>query len=93
MNEILKTPPENYTDSGLELMSNFDHEIDEEVEAKAKATNIVVEYPAMNFYGSVWFEENTWYCKVLRYGCHVETIKGDTPKDIMEEATDEYGEY
>jgi hypothetical protein len=74
-----------------DIMSNFDHVIDREVEKELKENRCYSKYPGWNFSGNVWFQDNKFYCEVWQYHCHVETIEGDTLEDLMENVCCEYG--
>jgi len=69
------------------VMSNFNREIDR----KLKLGNCYAGYPAWNFYGEVWYENNQFHCEIWRYHCHIDTISVDTLEEIMEEASENYG--
>ena len=74
-----------------EVMSNFDHCIDEEIANKLKETKSYADYPAWDFHGSVWYEDGKYHCQIKRYGSHIDTISNEDLQEIMDEASGEYG--
>lgn len=72
-------------------ISNFDHSIDKENETTLKDTLSYGDYPAWNFHGIVWFEENQFHCEIWRYRSHVETISAKSLEEIMKVACSAYG--
>lgn len=81
--------------SGRELledvMSNFDGIIDKEIEKELRTKFSYSKYPAWNFCGSVWFENNKFYCEIWQYGSITKVINGDTLEDVMRVACEWYG--
>lgn len=71
-------------------MSNFDHEIEDGLEADLKA-GMRSEYYAVNFFGRLWYEDGHFYCMVKRYHVHVATIKAETLQQIMDSASEMWG--
>jgi hypothetical protein len=78
---------ENF-DNGL--MSNFDHEIDRDIEAYIKGKPLFSRYAGWNFNGKCWWDGD-WNCAVWCYGSHVDTITKPTLEEIMEAVCSEYG--
>jgi hypothetical protein len=75
-----------------ELMSNFDHKIKNNAEGILKNDRVCGQYPAWNFFGLLWYAENKFKCHIAQYHQHINTIEGDTLQEIMEKASDLYGE-
>lgn len=48
-------------------------------------------YPGWNFFGKVWSHDNRWACEVWVYGSHRETFIADTPEELMETISSQYG--
>ena len=74
-----------------EVMSNFDHCIDNDIAQQLKETISYADYPAYEFHGSVWFEDGQYHCQIKRYGRHIDTISNEDLREIMDEASDKYG--
>lgn len=75
-----------------ELMSNFDHSVNKNVEREMLTSKKYSSYPAYNFFGKVWYENGLWYCEVWVYGSHRGTVTGDSPEDIMNTLSNQYGQ-
>ena len=86
----MKSLPKNLECIG-EIMSNFDHSIIANAADKLQKNKTYGRYPAWNFHGIVWYENNQFYCQINQYGIHVDTIKTDTLEEIMEKASEKYG--
>ena len=85
-------PTENKEVCDDELMSNFDHEINEEIKNKLiENSNLMAGYPGWEFHGECWFNEGMFYCKVMRYKSCVGYYKAETPEELMEEISSIYG--
>ena len=80
-----------YADMG-EIMTNFDHTIVPNAEEALKKNKVFGVYPAWNFRGIVWYEDGIFYCEIWQYGNHVNTIEGNDLSEIMETASQYYGE-
>lgn len=89
----LRTIPEGWEEHDENLMSNFDGIVNENVEKDLINNDLYAGYTAWEFYGSVWYdkEEKLWYCKVMRYHSHVDTISADSPSELRKEVSDIYG--
>ena len=83
--------PENY-ERIEEVMSNYNHEIDRDVEEQLKSGEYCSAYPAWNFHGIVWFDSGLWKCMIEQYRVHIETIVAESLEEIMEEASLKYGD-
>ncbi len=75
------------------IMSNIDHEIEDNAEEKLRTGKFWGEYTAWNFWAAIWFEEaiNKFKAMIKQYRVHVATITGDDLSEIMELASEEYG--
>lgn len=91
-NNLLKCPSDYEKLPNL-LMSNFDHIIDKEVEAKLKIGKYKAAYVAMEFFSYCWWNpnESKFYAEVWRYGSHVDTIYSETAQGIMDALCEEWG--
>lgn len=76
-----------------EVMSNFDHTIDHDVEARLKEREVFARYPGWNFNGRVWWcrEAGKWKCEVWVYGSPRKVVEADSLEDIMQEVCGDYG--
>jgi|GEM_PF-3056120 len=88
----LKTPPEKVKNVYMgEIMSNFNHRINHWIAMKLRSGEGWAAYPAFNFHGTVWFENGKYYCAILRFHIHVDTISAKTPRGIMRKACRRWG--
>lgn len=90
-NILLDIPTDLYRTN--DVMSNLDHNINREVELELKSGKCFSGYPAINFFGWIWFDGNCFICNVMRYGTHIETIISETLEDIMEKCCEKYGRF
>ena len=74
------------------IMSNFDHEIEVSAEEALKGHKTFGIYPAWNFLGKIWYAGSKFKCAIWQYHSHVNTIEGNNLKEIMEKASDLYGD-
>ena len=74
-----------------EVMSNFNHKIEEGAERLLKRHEIFGYYPARNFFGEVWYAEGKFRCQIDQYHKHINTIEEESLEKIMEKASDLYG--
>lgn len=93
-NQLIKTNqetvPSHFVDIG-DVMSNFDHEIEDGAEKKLKSGEFYGSYPAQNFYGCVWFDGEVFLCQVNCYQSHEETVTAPTLRGIMDAVSDDWG--
>lgn len=75
-----------------EVMSNFDHEINNEVADELKKGEGVSRYSGWEFNSIVWYDkkDKTFKSDVWRYHSLVDHIDG-TLEEIMQNTSDEYG--
>lgn len=78
-------------DSGLTIMSNFDHIIDHEVAARIEFSGETADYPGWNFHGTVYFKAGCWFCRVMVYGALAGVVKAETIEELKEAVCSEYG--
>jgi hypothetical protein len=95
MSELVKPPdwPILRGEDGwtVALMSNFDHEVDEEVAEKLRTENARAEYPGWNFNAECWFADGQFHAAVRTYHVHRETFSADTPEELMELVSGRFG--
>ena len=77
------------------IMSNFDHDIEKGAERKLKSGKFWGEYLAWNFNGTVFFnsKEKKFQCEIMQFHSHIDTLKADSLKEIMDIASVKYGSY
>lgn len=77
-----------------EVMSNFDHEIHEDVAELLLDGKHSAEYPAWNFHGDVFFDAETseWVCVVMCYHERQDDIRAGTLQEVMDEACARHGD-
>lgn len=75
------------------VVSNFDHQIHEDVAEMLKSGNTVADYPGWNFHGTVWFnvEEQLYRCAVMQYQQFAEIIESPTLEALKEAVCEKYG--
>jgi hypothetical protein len=73
------------------LMSNFDREVDQDVAQRLQTEQVIANYPGWNFNAYCWFKDGLFYAAVRRYGTHVATISAETPAELMENVSNEFG--
>lgn len=74
-----------------DIMTNFDHSIDEKVAKHIKDKPLFSRYAGWEFNGKVWWLRGKWHCDVWRYHSCMETVSAKTLKEIMEIVCDKYG--
>lgn len=83
--------PEDFEQYDEEIMSNFDHVINQETVQAIKGKKFWAAYPGSAFYGHVWFNDNLWYCDVWVYGSVSRTMSDETIEGLKEKICYEYG--
>lgn len=86
----METVPNDFDFIG-DVMSNFDHMIEDGMEEKLKSGKFYGDYSAWNFHAQVWFDGKNFKAMVKRYQAHVGTITALTLEQIMELASDNWG--
>lgn len=84
--------PDGFDEHPEAVMSNFDHEINQEVAEAIKNKPLYSLYAGWNFCGYVWYENNKWCCEVLQYCSHQTTVVADTLEEIMSEVCNSFGD-
>lgn len=80
--------PYNETGNGAgpwSVMSNYDREIDRDIEARLKVEKVFARYAGWNFNGRVW------RCEVWVYGKPREVVEAETLEGIMEKVSEKWG--
>lgn len=94
MNDLVKvtkeTLPLDFEYIG-DVMSNYDHEIEEGAEEKLRSGKFYGDYVAWDFHARVWFDGKNFKAMVKRYRVHVGTVTSPTLNAIMELASNEWG--
>lgn len=74
-----------------EVMTNYDHEIDRDIETKLKEGNCTASYPGWNFHGTVLYDGANFQCRITRYSVQVDVLESPTLEGIMKEACERWG--
>lgn len=77
---------------GKTLMSNFDHDVDQEVAQQLRDGQVMVKYPGWNFFAACWFADEQFHAGVYVLDDHRATISASTPEELMAAVSDEFGE-
>lgn len=94
--EILRTPPSDYAmigGIGEGLYSNFYHELNGEILKRLEVEKAVAPHFAWDFWACVWKDHETgrWFEMVKRYHEHVDTIEGESAREVIEATNEKYG--
>lgn len=75
------------------VYSNFDHMLEDDVvkELELSPGECFARHAAWDFNGSIWTDGKQWFEEVWVHGSLVETLTGDKPMDVIEEANRKYG--
>ena len=90
MDKVMMCPDWEHTDENL--MSNFDHEVNQETAQVLKGGPFAAPYTAWNFYAMCWFADEQFHAEVSQYHAHMDTLSADTPEELMEKCSDRFGE-
>lgn len=74
-----------------DLMSNFDREVDREVEQRLRNEKVIAGYPGWNFHATCWYTNGLFHAQVGVYNVHVDTFSAPTPDDLMVLVCQQYG--
>lgn len=75
------------------VMTNFDHSIDDEVAEQLKAEQKTYsQYSAWDFCGYVYRHGGKWRSEIWRYHSIVALLEAETLGELMEEASERWGE-
>jgi len=76
-----------------DLMSNFDHEIENHVaeELRARPNEICAVHAARDFCGYVWYNGSQFLEDVYIYGAFQKRFAANTPEKLMEKVNNEFG--
>lgn len=86
----METKTENSTEID-EIMSNFDNEINREVEKTLKSGSYFAQHSAWDFCGYVWWDDNKFKEEVWFYGAHVCTHVAESLEELKESVNNEHG--
>lgn len=89
MSDLLHIPDWPMLDD--ELMSNFDHEVNQQMAQRLRHDQVTARYPAWNFFAHCWFADDQFHAAVLVYHEHVGSFSADTPEELMKAVSDAYG--
>ena len=74
-----------------DVMSNFDHQIDEAVATRIKESGEWSAYAGWNFHGRVWWTGEKWACEVWCYHEAQEVVTAPSLEELMEGVSSQYG--
>ena len=75
-----------------DIMTNFDHSIEDGAEKLLMENKVYGFYPALDFHGAVWFEDGKFHCEVWHFGIHIDTVDADSLQEIMDTCSRQYGQ-
>lgn len=75
----------------VDLMSNFDHEVDHDVAQRLQSEKVRASYAGWNFNAECWFESGEYYAAVYQYHVYQKTLHADTPEELMILVSNEFG--
>lgn len=82
-----------YNNELNDVMSNFDHQIEENIAEKLKTTAAFARYPGWDFNGRVWWARDVgrWRCEVWCYCAPVAVVEASELSEIMAEVCERWG--
>lgn len=85
--------PQDWPHLDDNLMSNCDHAIDERIAAELKKVKAVAGYPGWNFHATCWWDgaRGMYMAAVRRYHILQATFAAESPKDLMNDVSSEFG--
>jgi hypothetical protein len=83
--------PKHLCEIGDTGMTNLDHSYDKEILEKVRNGEGWTRYAGWNFNGRVWFGNNEYHCEVWHYGSPCNVISADTPENLMQAVSYEWG--
>lgn len=95
MNAKFQKRPEKVPSAMIQLgepvMSNYDHQICQDIAEQINDGRYAADYPGWNFHATVWRDGELFKAQIMQYGNHTATIESETLQGIMELASDAYG--
>jgi len=83
---------EKLTHLSDDVMTNFDHSIDEKIQAKLMTGKFWANHPAWGFCGDVWFQDGQFHEAVYRYHTFQGVYSANTLRELMEKVNAIYGD-
>ena len=92
--EAIEDYPHDWPYASDNLMSNFDHEIDQTVAEELKRDKLIAEYPGWEFHATCWWDgaRGKYLAAVRRYHALVATYAAGTPKELMDAICEDFGD-
>lgn len=90
MPDVLQEPPD-WPMLDDDIMSNFDHEVDQAVAQKLRDEKVLAPYPGWDFWACCWFSKGQFHAAVNTYRVHRATISAATPEELMKAVSDKFG--
>lgn len=77
--------PESYKRINIEVLSNFDDKIDNKIVERLKNESVLADWPACNFFGTVWYDKRKkkFAVYVEVYGQHHGTYFASTMEELQ----------
>lgn len=75
-----------------DLMSNFDHSVDQAVADRLRNEQVLAIYPGWDFNATCWFADGMFHAGVHVFHEYIETLSAGTPEELMTLVCEEYGE-
>ncbi len=93
MSKTLIKRPKDLPKTNPSVFSNFDHTIHSESLKLVEAGTHQGQHAAWDFCGWVWYDvdKKKWFEEIWRHAAHVETLEGDTFREVIDEAIDRFG--
>ena len=82
---------EEGTWTGKNLMSNFDHQVDDVVAQQLRDEQVMAVYPGWDFNALCWFADDRFHAAVYRYHVRRAIISASTPKKLMKAVCKAFG--
>jgi hypothetical protein len=75
------------------LMSNFDHQINETVAKELKTVQATARYPGWGFHATCWWDgsRGRYLAAVRRFSYLVATYAAETPRQLMDMVCEDHG--
>lgn len=74
-------------------MTNWDGTYNENICNRLKKEKVFAQYSGWDFCGLVWFDKGKkrYFCEVWVHRSHVDTKDSETPQELMDAVSSEYG--
>jgi hypothetical protein len=92
--EVIMHYPErdDFYETEENVCSNFDGLINKNVVQELIDNNCKAGYPAWEWYGIVWHQDNRFHIKVKRYGSVIGEHDYETMEELRDDVSEKYGD-